>query len=154
MDFLGVGAPEILLVLIVALIVLGPERLPEAAGKVARVIREVRATTQGFTDQITRELQLEEWERKAREMEAEARRATQLTPLPKSTQQPVIAPPSIRSDEAFTVPRSTVTEPAPALIEAPARPPVADGVPVEGAPDRIEPVPAKVDLGKPSETPQ
>jgi sec-independent protein translocase protein TatB len=149
MDFLGVGTPEILIVLIVALIVLGPERLPEVAGKVARAIREVRATTQGFTDQITRELQLEEWERKAREMEAEARRATQLTPLPPAPDQQTIAPPAIRSDEAFAVPRSPAEEPvpAPALVESPPTAPSANA-------ESAEPASVKVDLGKPSETPQ
>lgn len=149
MDFLGVGTPEILLIFIVALIVLGPERLPEAAGKAARVIREIRATTQGFTDQITRELQLEEWERKAREMEAEARRATQLPSLLKPSDQPTIAPPAIRSDEAFTVPRTPAGNqaPAPALIEPAPPAPSADGAADDTAP-------AKVDLGKPSETPQ
>ncbi len=42
-----VGAPEILVVLVVALIVLGPTRLPEAARSLGRGIREMREALQG-----------------------------------------------------------------------------------------------------------
>ncbi len=40
----GVGFTEIVVILIVALIVLGPEELPKAAGKVARFIADLRHT--------------------------------------------------------------------------------------------------------------
>lgn len=38
----SIGASEILVILIVALLVLGPERLPEAARQVGRVLGEIR----------------------------------------------------------------------------------------------------------------
>jgi len=38
----GIGGTEIILILLVALLVFGPENLPQLAGKIARVIREVR----------------------------------------------------------------------------------------------------------------
>ena len=40
----GVGFAEIVVILIVALIVLGPEELPKVAGKIARFIAELRHT--------------------------------------------------------------------------------------------------------------
>ena len=43
MQFIGIGLPELLLVLVLAVIVIGPERLPEFAGQLARWIRQVRA---------------------------------------------------------------------------------------------------------------
>jgi Sec-independent protein translocase protein TatA len=42
MDFLGVGLPELLVILILTLIVVGPQRLPQVAGQLARYIREFR----------------------------------------------------------------------------------------------------------------
>jgi Tat protein translocase TatB subunit len=42
MEIFGVGLPEILLIAVVALIVLGPERLPEAARAAGKAIRDLR----------------------------------------------------------------------------------------------------------------
>ena len=53
MEFLGIGIPEILVILILALIVIGPERLPEMAIHVARVIRELRQFASGFTNEFS-----------------------------------------------------------------------------------------------------
>jgi sec-independent protein translocase protein TatB len=43
MQFIGIGLPELLLILVLAVIVIGPERLPEFAGQLARWIRQARA---------------------------------------------------------------------------------------------------------------
>jgi len=56
MDFLGIGLPEIILILIVALIVVGPKRLPEVAVQVARVIRQLRGYATDVTAQMRTEL--------------------------------------------------------------------------------------------------
>lgn len=45
---LNVGGWEVLMIFLVALIVLGPTRLPEAARQIGRVIREARKISQGF----------------------------------------------------------------------------------------------------------
>jgi len=45
MEFLGVGPAELILILVVALIFVGPERLPRLAADIARTIREVRKYT-------------------------------------------------------------------------------------------------------------
>jgi Sec-independent protein translocase protein TatA len=42
MDFMGVGLPELLVILILTLIVVGPQRLPQVAGQLARYMREFR----------------------------------------------------------------------------------------------------------------
>jgi len=56
MDFLGIGLPEIILILIVALIVVGPKRLPEVAAQIARVIRQLRGYATDVTSQMRSEL--------------------------------------------------------------------------------------------------
>jgi len=46
------GPAEILVILVVALIVLGPKKLPEAGRQVGRAIAEVRKWSQGFQDEV------------------------------------------------------------------------------------------------------
>jgi len=48
----SLGPAEILVILIVALIVLGPKKLPEAGRQVGKAISEVRKWSQGFQDEI------------------------------------------------------------------------------------------------------
>lgn len=48
----SIGPAEILVVLVVALLVLGPSRLPEAARSVGRAIGEVRRYTSGFQSEL------------------------------------------------------------------------------------------------------
>jgi Tat protein translocase TatB subunit len=45
---LNVGTPELLVICLVALLVLGPDKLPEAARKVGNVIGELRRMSAGF----------------------------------------------------------------------------------------------------------
>lgn len=48
----NVGGPELLVILLIALIVLGPQRLPEAARTIGRVVSEVRRVSAGFQDEF------------------------------------------------------------------------------------------------------
>jgi sec-independent protein translocase protein TatB len=45
MNFLGIGPAELIVILVVALIFVGPERLPRLAADIARTIREIRKYT-------------------------------------------------------------------------------------------------------------
>lgn len=58
MDFLGIGVglPQLLLVLLVAMLVLGPERLPEVARQLARGIRTLRSYATEVQGQFEGEL--------------------------------------------------------------------------------------------------
>ncbi len=48
----GIGTPELLVIFVVALIVLGPERLPEVARMLGRAMAELRRATSGLTDEL------------------------------------------------------------------------------------------------------
>ena len=48
----GVGPEELMLILIVALLVLGPERLPRIARDVGRVVGELRRTSDEFREEF------------------------------------------------------------------------------------------------------
>ena len=48
----SIGPGEILVVLVVALIVLGPTRLPDAARSLGRAVSEFRRVTSGFQSEV------------------------------------------------------------------------------------------------------
>jgi sec-independent protein translocase protein TatB len=62
----NVGGPEVLVILLVALIVLGPQQLPKAVRSVGNVMSELRRMSSGFQDEIRNALDVS--------TEAEARR--------------------------------------------------------------------------------
>lgn len=51
----GIGLPEMILILALALIVVGPEKLPELARSLARGIMELKKTAEGFKEQLKEE---------------------------------------------------------------------------------------------------
>lgn len=51
MDFFGVGLPELLVILVIILIVVGPSRLPEVAARLARFMRTLRQ----YSTRVTRD---------------------------------------------------------------------------------------------------
>ncbi len=59
MDLFGIGPLEILLVLIVALIIFGPEKLPEISRTIGKTMRGFRKITSDLTAQVTREIEVE-----------------------------------------------------------------------------------------------
>lgn len=57
MDFFGIGPMEVLLILIVALIIFGPGRLPEIGRTVGKAMRALRKATFDLTTQVTKEIE-------------------------------------------------------------------------------------------------
>ena len=56
MNFMGMGPGELILVLIIAVIVLGPGKLPEVARALGKTMREFRSITDGFQNELRKEL--------------------------------------------------------------------------------------------------
>ncbi|MGI8901333.1 MAG: sec-independent translocase [Nocardioides sp.] len=52
----GVGLPEMAVIFVVAIVIFGPDRLPEFARQAGRMIRQVRAFSQSARDDIRKEL--------------------------------------------------------------------------------------------------
>ena len=48
----GIGLPELILILVVALLVLGPKRLPEAARSIGRGYREFQKAVSGIKSEV------------------------------------------------------------------------------------------------------
>ncbi len=61
MDFFGMGPGELLVIMILALVLFGPGKLPEIAATVGRAVREFRNATKELTsefEQVFREVQV------------------------------------------------------------------------------------------------
>lgn len=56
----NVGGPEVLVILLVALIALGPAQLPGAARKVGQVMSEIRKVSTNFQRELTTAFENEE----------------------------------------------------------------------------------------------
>ena len=65
MNFLGMGPMELMVILVLALIVFGPGKLPEIAGQVGRVVRDFRRMTGELSSEFNRTISLEIEERNA-----------------------------------------------------------------------------------------
>lgn len=132
MDLFGMGPMEIVLIFAVALLVFGPERLPQVLGTVGKTLRQIRQVTDEITREVTRELNVED-----------------------SKQSPPAYTPPITPPPVYTPPASTATPngaaslPAPEAIddetkpsavslekpEPPAEPATADYIQDDPAPD-------------------
>jgi len=52
----GMSMTEIVILAILALVILGPDRLPEAAKSIGRTVKDLKKATDGLKDQIETEL--------------------------------------------------------------------------------------------------
>jgi sec-independent protein translocase protein TatB len=59
MNFLGMGPLELMLIVVLALIVFGPAKLPEIMGQIGRAIGDFRRATSELSDEFNRTIQAE-----------------------------------------------------------------------------------------------
>ena len=91
----NVGGGEIIVVLLLALLLLGPDRLPQAARKVGRVLHELRRMTSGFEEEM----------RKAIDVDLGA--GTRDQGLDRMTEGPTLVPPTIPPAAASPAPQAS-----------------------------------------------
>ena len=60
MGFLGLGAPEMLIIAVIALVIFGPNRLPEVAGQIGKVVRDIRKVTGELTSELEKNADLKD----------------------------------------------------------------------------------------------
>ena len=100
----GIGVPELLVILVVALIVLGPKRLPEVAKALGKGLAEFRRATSDLTEELRGATTL--IEREARETERAAKSRPAERPQPAGVEPRAAAP-----AEAAAAPAAPTTEP-------------------------------------------
>jgi len=71
MNFFNIGTAELLLIFVIALIVVGPRRLPEIAQSLGKIVSDVRKMSQEFTVDMMREVNAPAREDEAKEIAAQ-----------------------------------------------------------------------------------
>src|SRR5512141_2011076 len=79
----GLSFTEIVIIAVLALILLGPDKLPDAARSAGKLMRELRRATDDIKDQLETEIYADELKR----------RPTVVPPVPSSSARPAGAPP-------------------------------------------------------------
>lgn len=77
----NIGFPEMMVILIIALIVFGPGKLPEIGGSIGKAMREFRRASSELTEELTREVEVKkEMERRHEAPAPEAEAITSYAP--------------------------------------------------------------------------
>jgi len=64
----NIGVPGLILILIIALIIFGPAKLPQLGRAVGQTLKEFRSSTKEVVDEVTSEFELEEKQNKEVEL--------------------------------------------------------------------------------------
>ena len=78
----GIGIPEFLVILVIALIFVGPERLPEVAKIFSRIFADFRKATEDVSEELRNARQMLEEEVRQAERELQEEQSPQSTTLP------------------------------------------------------------------------
>jgi sec-independent protein translocase protein TatB len=119
----NIGGGELLVIAIVALVVLGPERLPSAARDLGKMMTELRSVSRGFRDELKAAVDLDALEKQsAEELAAEAeafrRGDAHVAQRPPAGQAPAEQPTATERSEAASEPDETVVAPD-AIVDEP-----------------------------------
>jgi sec-independent protein translocase protein TatB len=101
------GIPDTLFLVVLALVVFGPKKLPEISRQVGKLLYEFRKASNDFKFQIEEELRLAEQAERQKELEAQAAKPEPATPVAITAGETVSAEPA---DQAVRAP-----EPPPEL---------------------------------------
>jgi sec-independent protein translocase protein TatB len=153
MDILGIGFPELIFIMIIAMMIFGPRRLPEMAAKAGKFVADLRNMSQGLMAEWQREItvaaRLEEIEKarqELKEIEQELKQipkdVTKETAAAKAAlEEKTIAPPRPASPPASSPsssPQPEVAETVQPTAEQPPDPEPVEEADVLPAPQSVE----------------
>jgi TatA/E family protein of Tat protein translocase len=118
MNLFNIGPGEMLIILVFALIIFGPGKLPEVAKGLGKAIGDFRRASQGLTDDLTRELNAPAADAQGRSEPAPAQTTSQAEART-TVSAPATAPSAggvqqTSSTQAESKPASAAVEPPPA----------------------------------------
>ena len=129
MDLLGVGVPELIVIIVLALIFVGPRDLPRLAVRAAEFLREIRKMSEGLTD---------EWKKEINSADLDLGGIKELSNELTEAQKSIKKMTSLQIDlDAATKPTTPKKAPTPPKTETP--PPVAKTPPPEETSTRDQP---------------
>jgi len=109
----GIGTMEIIVILLVGVMVLGPEHLPKLVRTLTKVMSDVRRVSTDFQRTINLEANKEEWEQKQAEAAPKKKKKKKPAPQPEA---PAPATPAT-VDAVTKTPAAPATDPDPAAHE-------------------------------------
>jgi Tat protein translocase TatB subunit len=123
----GIGVPELLVILVVALIVLGPKRLPEVAKALGKGLAEFRRATSDLTEELRGaqtmiEREARDTERAVRQQKATQAAAAKVAPAPADATV-AHAPGAAAADPAPAAPAPAAPPAAAPAVDKPVEPP-------------------------------
>ena len=90
--FGSIGMPELVIILVIALIIFGPRKLPELGRSLGKSIGEFKRASNELRHTLDEEIRVEEQKEQRAKIEAEQNHAidaaTVMTPAPPATQSP------------------------------------------------------------------
>ena len=109
----GIGMPEMILILAIALIVIGPKKLPDLAKSLGRAMNEFKKATREIKDSMDIDGDLKDVKKSLDEINTEVKDAVQLNPL-KSAKAEAAAenPPAEQPPAAEPPPAAPAAEPS------------------------------------------
>jgi sec-independent protein translocase protein TatB len=143
--FNSLGGGEVLVILVLALIVLGPEKLPEAMRRFGNIYGELRRMSEGFQSELR-----DAFDEPMQELRGTAQMMQDAVNQPVQAVSDQLREPGSPDGveevqapvEEVQAPVEEATEPVPADIAAPVLPDVVDevaddGMPLTGQPDQV-----------------
>ncbi|BDG03582.1 Sec-independent protein translocase protein TatB [Anaeromyxobacter oryzae] len=123
----GLSFSELVIIAVLALILLGPDKLPEAAKTVAKGLREFKRATEDLKEQVESELKFDEILRDVRDEPKIAPRPALVPPVPAAVPGPAGPPPPATSENVPGL-EAALAEPGADVAEAAAPKPEAAAV--------------------------
>jgi sec-independent protein translocase protein TatA len=71
MNFMGMGPMELMVILVIAIIIFGPNKIPELGAQVGKGIRDFNRARQQLTQEVTKELDLDDTKREFQALKSE-----------------------------------------------------------------------------------
>ena len=108
----GIGTMELFVILLVGVLVLGPEHLPKLVRSLTKVMSDVRRVSTDFQRTINLEANKEEWEQK---QAAQKKKKKKAAPRPKAdpaTPEPVVPEPAAQAAATTAAASAETPEPA------------------------------------------
>jgi sec-independent protein translocase protein TatB len=111
----GIGMPELILIAVVALIVLGPKKLPDLAKSMGRAVREFRKATSELKETLQVDGEFNEVKKAFNDFHSDVNKTLQ--PQAGAETPPAVPPPSVPDAPAVPAAPAAAASPEPSSTE-------------------------------------
>jgi sec-independent protein translocase protein TatB len=108
----GIGMPELIVILVIALIVLGPSKLPDLARSLGRAINEFKKATREIKDSLEVDKEIKDLKKPLSDLKTDFQASVYSQPEPpKSAEAAADKAPPLKEEEAKTAETPSDTDP-------------------------------------------